>query len=146
MTGSRGPRDAAGPRGGAGSAGASPPRGSGERGSQTLEFALTLPAVVLLLVVLLHAGLLGVDLLAAQTFAREAARTAAVDDDDAVRRRARAAAGARPVRVTLTPSAGARQPGDVVTARLQLASRGFAPFGVRVWLPAEASMQVEDVP
>lgn len=115
-----------------------------ERGSQTLEFALTIPAVVLLLVLVLHAGLLGVDLVAAQGMAREAARTAAVDDDVAVQSAARAAAGRRPVRVTLTPPAGTRRPGDVVTARLELASRGFAAFGVRVWVPAHASMRVED--
>lgn len=115
-----------------------------ERGSQTLEFALTIPAVVLLLVLVLHAGLLGVDLVAAQGMAREAARTAAVDDDAAVQSAARAAAGRRPVRVTLTPPGGTRRPGDVVTARLELASRGFAAFGVRVWVPARASMRVED--
>lgn len=115
-----------------------------ERGSQTLEFALTIPAVVLLLVLVLHAGLLGVDLVAAQGMAREAARTAAVDDDVAVQSAARASAGRRPVRVTVTPPAGTRRPGDVVTARLELASRGFAAFGVRVWVPAQASMRVED--
>lgn len=105
---------------------------------------MTIPAVVLLLVLLLHAGLLGVDLVAAQGMAREAARTAAVDDDAAVRAAARAAARSRPVRVTLTPPAGQRRPGEVVTARLELRSRAFSAFGARVWVPAQASMRVED--
>jgi len=130
-------------RGGAGRSGASPHAGA-ERGSQTLEFALTIPFVVLLLVLVLHAGLLAVDLVAAHHLAREAARVAAVGDDEAVRERARAAAGSRPVEVTLSPPAGRREPGDVVTAHLRLRSRGFAPFGVEMWLPAEASMRVED--
>lgn len=120
------------------------PRPGGERGSQTLELALSIPMVVFLLVLLLHAGLLGLDLVAAQGMAREAARTAAVDTDAVVRDRAQAAAGTRPVRVTLTPPEGARHPGDTVTARLELASRGFAGFGARVWVPAQAAMRVED--
>lgn len=129
--------------GGAGQAGASP-RPGGERGSQTLELALTVPMIVLLLVLVLHAGLVGLDLVAAQGMAREAARIAAVDTDAAVRHGARAAAGSRGVRVTLTPPDGARRPGDTVTARLELASRGFAAFGARVWVPARAAMRVEE--
>lgn len=133
-------------QGGAGCPGASPPARprAAERGSQSLELALTMPAVMLLLILLLHAGLFTVDLVTAHGMAREAARTAAVDDDAAVRAGARASAGSRPVRVTLTPSAGARSPGDVVTARVELLSRGFAAFGAEVWLPAEARMRVED--
>lgn len=129
--------------GGAGRPGASR-RHHTERGSQTLELALTVPAIVLLLVVLVHASLFGVDLVVAQGLAREAARVAAVDDDGAARDAVRSAAGRRPVRVSLTPPESRRQPGDTVRARLELRSRGFAPFGVRVWLPAEASMRVED--
>lgn len=144
--------------GGAGDAGASPRRGparsqpeqarcrrvTGEGGSQSLELALTIPAVVMLLVLLLHAALLGADLVTVQSMAREAARTAAVDDDEGVRANVRAAAGRRPVRVSLSPPAASRRPGDVVTARLELQTRAFAAFGVRAWVPAQASMRVED--
>lgn len=103
-----------------------------------------IPGVVLLIVLLLHAGLVGVDLVAVHGMAREAARTAAVDDDAAVLAGARVAAGRRPVRVTVAPPAGERRPGELVTAHLQLRSRGFAAFGAGVWLAAEASMRVED--
>jgi len=132
--------------GGAGCPGASPPARpqAAERGSQSLELAFTMPAVMLLLVLLLHAGLFAVDLVAAQGIAREAARTAAVADDAAVRDATTASAGTRPVRVTLAPPAGSRAPGDVVTARVELRSRGFSAFGFEAWLPAEARMRVED--
>jgi Flp pilus assembly pilin Flp len=116
----------------------------GERGAQTVEFALVLPAVLLLLVAVVHAGLLGADLVVAQTLAREAARAAAVTDDTTVAARLRDAAGARPVEVEVDPPAGERRRGDLVTARLRVRSRAFAPFGAEVWLPAWATMQVED--
>ncbi|MGH8898504.1 MAG: TadE/TadG family type IV pilus assembly protein [Egibacteraceae bacterium] len=114
-----------------------------ERGSQTIEFALVVPAVLLLLVLILHAGVMAADLVTAQGLAREAARAAAVSDDMAARAAARDAAGRRPVEVTFTPASGVRAPGDLVTARLRLRSRAFAAFGVPIWLPAQATMRVE---
>ncbi len=114
-----------------------------ERGSQTLEFALALPLVTLLIVLVLHAGLLAVDLVAAQGLAREAARVAAVADDAATRRALAEAAGRRPVELTLVP-VGPREPGTLVTAEVSLRSRAFQPFGPGIWLPARAVMRVED--
>lgn len=104
---------------------------------------MVLPAVVFLLVLVLHAGLVGMDLVVAQGLAREAARTAAVDDDAAVREALRAAAGHRPVQLRLDPPDERREPGTTVTARLRVRSRGFAVFGAKVWLPADATMRVE---
>lgn len=115
----------------------------GESGSQTIEFALVLPAVLLLLVLVLHAGVMAADLVAAQGLAREAARAAVVADAVAAQAAARAAAGRRSVEVTFTPASGSWAPGDLVTARLRLRSRAFAAFGVTVWLPAQATMRVE---
>ncbi len=116
-----------------------------QRGSQALEFALVLPAVVLLLVLAVHAGLLATDLVAVQGLAREAARAAAVGGDDATRAALSAAAGRRPVTVTLAPAAP-RTPGTLVTAEVRLRSRAFAALGSAVWLPARATMRVEDAP
>lgn len=131
-------------KGGAGAAGAPRiPDSRGERGSQTLEFALLLPLVVLLLVVLLHAGLLAGDLVTAQGLAREAARVAAVADDAATRGALERAAGRRHVELTLDPS-GTRSPGTLVTAEVRLRSRAFDRFAPAVWLPAQAVMRVED--
>lgn len=114
-----------------------------ERGSQALEAALVLPAIVLLLVLLLHAGLLAVDFVAAQGLAREAARIAAVSDDETTRAALAAAAGGQTVALELDP-AGEREPGTLVTAQLELRSRAFLAFGLEAWLPARATMRVED--
>jgi hypothetical protein len=128
-------------KGGAGAAGA--PRPGGERGSQSLELALVLPGIVLLCALLVHAGVLGADLVLAQGLAREAVRTASVDDDAAVGRAVRAAVGRRPLELSVTPASGRRVRGQLVTVRLRLRSRAFAAFGVEAWAPASATMRVE---
>lgn len=106
---------------------------------------MVLPAVVLLLVALIHTALLGADLITAQGVAREAARVAAVGDDEAVRAAVTRAVGSRPFQVDLQPPDG-RRAGDLVTATLRLRSRAFASFGIDVWLPARATMRVEARP
>lgn len=129
--------------GGAGATGA--PRSAvlrGESGAQAVEFALVTPAVALLLVLVLHAALLGADVVAAQGVAREVVREAAVAPDGDVRAVLRHSAGSRPVRVTLSPRS--RDVGDLVTADVRLRSRAFAAFGAEVWVPARATMRVEE--
>jgi uncharacterized protein YceH (UPF0502 family) len=113
-------------------------------GSQTLEFALSLPLVILWLCLLVHAALLCSDLVVAQTLAREAARVAAVSDDADVRATLDRVAGRRPVRLELRPPTAGRRPDDLVTARLEVRSAAFAAFGTSVWIPAQATMRVED--
>jgi TadE-like protein len=140
-----------GPAGGAGAAGAprtiarrSPDSGDRtERGSQTLEFAMVVPAVVLLCVLLLNAALFGSELVLVQGLAREAARTAALEDDAAVEAGLRAAVDGRPVQLSVTPPSGRRVPGQLVTVRLRLRSRAFAALGREIWVPAAATMRVE---
>ncbi|MBW3602432.1 MAG: hypothetical protein KY434_07025 [Actinobacteria bacterium] len=130
------------PPGGAGDAGASP----GQRGSQAIEFALVTPAVALLVLLLVQAALLGAEIVAVQGLAREAARAAAVDDDEAVRAAVTEAGGGRAVEVELEPPSGRRLPGDLVTALVRLRSAALARFGVTVWLPARATMRTETDP
>jgi hypothetical protein len=101
------------------------------------------PSVVLLLVLVLHAGLLATDLIAAQGLAREAARVATVSDESTTRAALVQAAGRQPVGLTLTP-VGQRRPGELVTAEVRLRSRAFRAFGAEIWLPARATMRVED--
>ena len=113
-------------------------------GSQAVEFALVVPGVFLVLLLLLHAGLLGVELVAVQGVAREAARVAAVADDSAVREAAARVAPRRQLRVELAPPAGRRRAGELVTATVRLRSRVLRLGGTAVWLPARATMQVED--
>jgi hypothetical protein len=115
----------------------------GEEGSQTLELAGVLPAVVLLLVLLLQGALYGADLVTAQGLAREAARAAAVDDDAAVRRLVAAAAGGRDVTVRLDPESGQRRAGQLVRAEVVLRSRAFTAMGVDVDAAGLAVMRVE---
>ena len=101
------------------------------------------PAVLLLVVLVLHAGVAAADLVAVQGLAAHVARVAAVSDDRAAQAAARDAAGQRPVEVALAPPSGARAVGGLVTATVRLRSRAFAAFGVPVWLPARATMRVE---
>lgn len=111
-----------------------------------MEFALVLPAVLLLVLMVVQAGVVAGDLVIAAGIAREAARAAAVGDDGAARAAAEQAAGRRDIEVSFAPPSGARGPGDLVTATLRLHSRGLAVFGGPVWLPAQATMRVEDSP
>ena len=139
-------------RKGAGDAGALPRMRSrwrggelddGVRGSQALEFAMVVPAAVMLVVLLLHAGILAADLVTVQGLAREAARIAVVADDAAARGALADAAGRRPVALTLDP-AGPRSPGTLVTVTVRLHSTAFSAFGAEVWLPGTATMRVEN--
>lgn len=69
------------------------PRAAGrtQAGQSTVELALLLPVVVLLLLAVIQVGLLGRDVLLVAHAAREAARAAAVDADPGAARRAAAA-------------------------------------------------------
>lgn len=117
-----------------------------ERGSQTLEFALVVPLALWLLASLLLFAVVGAELVAAQGIAREAARAAAVGSDAEARNAAKAGAGSRQFDLRLLPPDGARQPGDLVSARLRLRSAVAANLGLDLWLPAHAVMRTEDVP
>lgn len=112
-------------------------------GSAAVEFALALPFVLLALVLLLHAAVLGADVVTAQAVALQAARVAAVDSDAAVVAAVAAAAGDRAVDVALDPPDARRRRGGHVAARVRLRSAAFAPFGADVWIPARVTMRVE---
>ena len=114
-----------------------------ERGSQALELALALPFIVLGLVIVLHAAVLAGDLVAAQNVAFQAARVAAVSDDEAVAAAVRDAAGRRSVDLELEPPGPQRRAGDLVAATVRLRSKAFGPFGVTTWAPAKATLRVE---
>jgi hypothetical protein len=118
-----------------------PPRQAGERGSQTLELAMLVPAVTLLAVLLVHAGILGADVVTAQLLAREAARAAATGGAEAAADALAEAAGSRPAQLELSPSSPAV--GEIVAATVRVRSAAFAPFGIEVWLPARAAMRTE---
>ena len=80
-------------------------QGSADRGSATVEFALTLPAVVLLIATVLACARYATDAAVAREAAATAARVALVDGEAAGEEAGRAVSPGR-VRVTLTTSGG----------------------------------------
>lgn len=89
-------------------------RRQAERAQSTVELALLLPVVVLLLLAVLQVGLLGRDALLVAHASREAARAAAVEaDPGAARRAAIASSGLRADRVNVQVS-GRDGPGSRV--------------------------------
>ena len=98
-----------------------------DRGSQALEFAMTLPALSLLLLVLMHAGGVAADVLRVHQLARDAARAAVLD--------APMPSGPDHDVTVVGPSRD-----GIITARVQLRSRWASPFGDDVQITATASM------
>ena len=81
-----------------------PNRGTGERASAAVEFALVLPLVLLMAIALVQVGLLVKDQLVVAGAARAGARQGAVSTDDAQVRQVatQAAAGLDPARLAVT--------------------------------------------
>lgn len=124
-----------------------PPEGRPDRGQATVELALVLPLVVLLLLMLIQGGLLVRDQILATHAAREAARAAAVDVDPAAGRRAAQAAGPLDpsrLRVRVVHRGG---PGSRLLVHVAYDSPTHLPLVGRflgdVRLRASASMRVE---
>ena len=85
-----------------------------DHGQATVELALLLPLLVLLLLVILQIGLVGRDVLLVTHASREAARAAAVDPDPgAALAAARAAGGLDPARMTVRVTVSYRAATDV---------------------------------
>jgi Flp pilus assembly protein TadG len=118
-----------------------------DRGQATVELALTLPVVVILLLGLVQAGTLARDQILVTHAAREAARAAAVVDDRSSI--VQAATGAGPLdRRRLTVEVGARgAPGTQITVKVSYATATRVPLigdlVPDVTLHAQASMRVE---
>jgi Flp pilus assembly protein TadG len=119
----------------------------GERGQATVELALVLPLVALLLLALVQVAIVARDQVLVAHAAREAARAAAVDDDADVARRAAERAG--PLAADrLTVAVSGR---DDVGSRVRVVVRYRVPLrlpligqAVRdLELRSEATMRVE---
>lgn len=114
----------------------------GERGSQAVEFALVLPAVLVLALVLLHAAMLGSDFVAAQALAAQAARTAAVDGPAAARAGV-GRGGLRGAVIDVSRDPGEADDADWYAVELRAPSRAFRMAGLhlhvrgRGWARAE---------
>lgn len=118
-----------------------------DRGQATVELALLLPVVVLLLLAVLQLGLIARDVVLVTHAAREAARAAAVDAaPGAARGAAVAASGLRPDRMRVTAS-GRAGPGSRVQVRITYRIPTAVPI-IGALLPdpsvtASAAMRVE---
>ncbi len=98
---------------------------SSEVGSLSLELALTVPALFLLMLVVFHAAVYARDALLVQDAARRGARVAATTlDDGAVAAAVRDALDGRDAAVTVRPST--RRAGDLVRVTVTLQSRIMA--------------------
>lgn len=122
-------------------------RRGGEHAQSTVELALLLPVVVLLLLAVLQVGVLGRDVLLVAHAAREAARAAAVDGDPgAARRAATASSGLHPDRLQVTVT-GRDGPGSRVRVEVAYRAPTSVPIVGRVLgdrtLHAAVTMRVE---
>ena len=126
------------------------PIGRGDRGQASVELALLLPVVVLLLLAVLQVGLLARDVVLVTHASREAVRSAATDADPAAARQAAAASSGLDVdRLTVTVGnrglPGGRVRVEVVyraTTRVPLIGRLVGDRTIR----SEATMRVETPP
>lgn len=123
------------------------PRGQGDGGQATVELALVLPLVMLLLLLVTQVGLLIRDQVLVVHAAREAARQAAVDpSSDGAKNAAVAGSGLdrRRLQVEMT---GRGRAGTRVTVRLRYSAPAEVPIvGAALGdleLTAEATMRVE---
>jgi Flp pilus assembly protein TadG len=99
-----------------------------ERGQASVELALLLPLVVVLLLAVLQVGLLARDVVLVTHAAREAARAAAIDPDPAAAETAAsAAAGLDPARLTTTVS-GRADAGSRVRVEVRYRSATDVPL------------------
>jgi hypothetical protein len=120
---------------------------STERGQATLELALCLPFLALLLAALVEVGLVVGDQARLWHAAREAARAAIVDPDPSAARAAAVRTGLHGVRVSIDPDPAHRVQGEPLTVSLTYEPDGRIPLVgelvSQVALRAEATMRIE---
>jgi hypothetical protein len=120
---------------------------SDERGQSTVELALGLPIVLVLVALVIETAALAVDNTRLWHAAREAARIAVVEGDKEQIQEAAARAAPTPFDLTVNPEPALRRQGDPLTVRLRHQPTGHVPIlGVlfrQLELVATASMRIE---
>ncbi len=118
-----------------------------ERGQATVELALCLPLLALLLGAVVEIALIAVDEVRVWHAAREAVRAAAVDPDPRAAKLAARSSGLAGVDVLVSPEPRERSPDEDVTATIDYLHEPRVPLvGLlfrRVRLHAEATMRIE---
>lgn len=119
----------------------------GQEGQATLELALTLPVLALLLAALVEVGLVVSDQARLWHAAREGARVAAVDADAEDVLAAAERPGLRPLDVAVFPAPRLRRQGDPITVRVTYSPKSRIPLFhsllERVELEARGVMRIE---
>lgn len=121
---------------------------SDERGQSTVELALCLPLVVVVLAIVVQVGVVALDHVRLWHAAREAARIAAVDADLGNITRAAERSGVAPLDVEVDPQDLYRRQGQPVTVtithapQLRIPVIGSLADGMK--LTATASMRIEE--
>lgn len=120
---------------------------SDESGQSTVEFALCLPFVVVVLAVVVQVGLIARDHVRVWHAAREGARVAAVDPEIGAITEAAESAGLDPISVSVDPAATYRRQGEPVTVSVVYSPTSRLPVIGAVFddltLDADASMRIE---
>lgn len=118
-----------------------------EAGQSTVELALCLPLVAIVLAVVVQVGVVARDHVKVWHAAREGARVAAVDPDEASVTEAAESVGLAPITVSIEPARIERRQGEPVTVRVEYPPSLRVPVVGRLFedltLDAEASMRIE---
>ncbi|MGH2735612.1 MAG: TadE/TadG family type IV pilus assembly protein [Actinomycetota bacterium] len=124
-----------------------PSRTIDQSGQATLELALCLPLLALVLAALVEVGLLVADQARLWHAAREAARVGVVDSNEDRIEAAAERVGLSPLAVEVSPGPADRGPGEPLTVRLTYRPDGRVPLigelAERSALRAEATMRIE---
>lgn len=118
-----------------------------ERGQTTVEFALLLPLVFVILAGLLEAGFLFADNLRVMAAAREAARAAVVTSDEGAIEDAAKLSGLDGLEIEVSPEPALRVQGEPIVVRVRYEPSGHIPLvgelAGAVSLDATARMRIE---
>lgn len=118
-----------------------------EYGQATVELALCLPILAVLIALLVEAGGLATDHVRLWHAAREAARVAVVEPDPSQARSAAERAGLAGIEVTIEPTTDARVRGEPLTVTVIYRPAGRVPLIGRLFtgvvMRAEATMRIE---
>jgi TadE-like protein len=118
-----------------------------QRGQATVEVALCLPIVVLLVGVLVQIGIVVADQARLWHAARETARVAVVDPDPVHAREVARSLGLAPVDVSIDPPPVYRRMGEPLTVSLSFRPTAGVPLVSKLFsgitLQSEATMRIE---
>ena len=118
-----------------------------EDGQATVELALCLPIVAVLIAVLVEVGGLATDHVRLWHVAREVARVAVVEPDESQARSAAERVGLDGIEITIEPGTDARVRGEPLTATVVYRPTGRVPLVGRlltgVVMRAVATMRIE---